>query len=154
MGKQRSDLAIEARDKPGNRCEVRGAVTAQGDKGDVLAAGALNGPAADDALAVGLQHDLEQQGRRIGRRARPIIAVALIKAGEIELVVNQVVQRVLKTTRKKLSLKINREKARAGVNVLIAGHIEYPICNTHWIVDIPIGSRQHAQMNRDFLQPR
>ena len=31
LSEQRSDLAIEARDKPGNRCEVRGAVTAQGD---------------------------------------------------------------------------------------------------------------------------
>lgn len=110
---------------------MRRTVAAQGDERHVLTTGALDSPATDDALAVGKQHDLEQQGRRIGRCACLVVALASIKAREVEFVVDEVVERMLKTTWKKLPFKINRKKARAGVDVLVASHEGYPIRNIH-----------------------
>jgi hypothetical protein len=55
-------------------------VAAQGDEGDLFPASALNGPAADDALRVGVQDDLEQHGRRISRCAGVVVAKALVEA--------------------------------------------------------------------------
>jgi len=68
---------------------VRDGITRQRDEGDVLAAGAFYPPAADDALAVGEQDDLEQHSRRPGRGARQVVAVAGVEVGQIQFVVAQ-----------------------------------------------------------------
>ena len=101
---------------------MRAAVAGQGDEGDVLAAGALDAAAADDALRVGEQHDLEQHRGRVGGGAGQVVVVARIEAGQIDLVVEQVIQRVLEGAGQQLPLQIDREKSRAGVDVFVAGH--------------------------------
>ena len=47
------DVVFKRTDEVGDGGEVRLAVAGQCDEGDVFAAGAFDGPAADDALAVG-----------------------------------------------------------------------------------------------------
>ena len=75
----------------------------------MLAAGALDGSAADDALAVGEQHDLEQHGGRVGRSAGFIVAEPRIEARQVDFVIEQMVQRVFDGAGQKLALQVNRE---------------------------------------------
>jgi hypothetical protein len=72
--------------------DVRLAVAGQGNEGDVLATGALDGAAADDALPVGEQHDLEQHGGWKGTRAGGVVLEPCVKAGQVDLVIEQVIQ--------------------------------------------------------------
>ena len=53
-----------------------------------------------------------------------------------------------------LFLQINREKPGAQIHHLVACHAKLLETDTPWIVDIPFGSRQHAQMKQLFLQRR
>ena len=101
---------------------MRGAVARERDEGDVVAAGALDLPTADDAPAVGEQHDFQQHRRRVGRRAGEIILVAGIETGEIKFVIDEVVQGVLEGAGLQLPFEINGYEARAGVDVFVAGH--------------------------------
>ena len=137
----------------GDGGEVRRAVAGEGDEGDVLAAGAFDVAAADDALAVGEQHDLEQHGRRVGGGAGVVVVVAGVEAGQVELVIDQVVQRVFEGAGEQLPLQIDGNKARAGVDVFVARHAGLQM-NFRLSLDIPFGSRQNARMKRLFLQPR
>ena len=92
----------------------------------MLATGPLNATAADDPLRGSKQHHLEQHRRRIGRGAGLVIAKARVETGQIDLVIEQVVQRVLESTRQQLPRQINREQPRAGIDVLVAGHPDSP----------------------------
>ena len=127
-----AQLADEVRD----RREVRARVAAQRDEGDVLAAGALDAAAADDAVRVGEQHDLEQHRRRVGAGAGLVVPKARIEGRQIDLVIEQVVQRVLERAGEQLAREIDRQKPRIGVDVLVAGHRGAPViamqlpCNT------------------------
>ena len=62
---------------------MRLAVAGQRDEDDVFAAGTLDVAAADDALRVGEQHDLDEHSRRIRCRARGIVAEAGIETGQV-----------------------------------------------------------------------
>ena len=101
---------------------MRLAVAGQGDEGDVLAAGALDAAAADNALGVGEQDNLQEHGRRISSSARCIVAEADIEAGEIELVVDQVIHGVFEGAGQELPLQVNSEKSGTGVDVFVARH--------------------------------
>jgi len=59
-------------------------------------------------------------------------------------VVDQLVQGMLETAGNELAFEIDRKEAWAGVDVLVAGHDSSPLCNIHWIIDIPFGSRHDA----------
>jgi len=61
LGKELGDVVAQAGDEGGDGGVVRGAVATEGDEGDVVRAGAFDAAAADDALAVGEEDDLEQQ---------------------------------------------------------------------------------------------
>ncbi len=74
---------------------MRQAVAAEGDEGDLLVTGALDGARANDAAAVGVQDDLEQHGWRVGAGAAAVVAVARIEARQVEGVIDQVTERVL-----------------------------------------------------------
>jgi hypothetical protein len=120
------DLGAEGADEGGEGGEVRGAVAGQGNEGDLFAAGGLN------AAAVGEEDDLEQHGRRVGGSAGEVVFIAGVEAAEVDLVINEVVEGVLEGAGQKLPLKINGDKARVGVNVLVAGHRGSP-------VELPVG---------------
>lgn len=55
----------------------------------------------------------------------PLLPIADIEAGKINLVIDQVVQGVVEGAGEKLPLQINGDKARAGVDVLVTRH-EHP----------------------------
>jgi hypothetical protein len=82
--------------------EVRDVVSGQGDEGDVLSAGPLDRPARYHSLRIGEQDHLEQHRRRIGRGAGFVVAVARVEIGQIELMIEQLVQGVLEGTRQQL----------------------------------------------------
>jgi hypothetical protein len=113
---------VQARDEGGDGGEVRAGVAAQGNEGDVLAARAFDGPAGDDATRVRQPHELEQHARRVGTRAGVVVVEARVEATEVDLVIEQVVQRMLERSGQQLRLKVHGQKARAGVDRLVAGH--------------------------------
>ena len=47
-------------------------------------------PATDDAFGVGAQDDLEQHPRRVGRGAGIVVMVTTVKARQVEVVIEQV----------------------------------------------------------------
>ncbi len=61
----------------------------------VLAAGLLDRAAADNPAGVGKQDQLEQHRRRVRGGAGVIVAEPLIEARQVELVIEQVIERVL-----------------------------------------------------------
>jgi hypothetical protein len=82
------------------------------------------------------------------------VLVARSEAGQIELVIDEVVERVFEGAGKQLPFEIDGDQARAGVDVLVAGHgigSKRDACMT---LDIPFGSQQNAAMKRVFLQLR
>jgi hypothetical protein len=111
---------------------VRAAVAAQGDEGDVLATRAFDATAGDDAARVRQKNDLEQHGRRVGARAGHVVVEAHIEAAEIDLVIEQMVQRMLERSGKQLRFEVHRKESWAGVNVLVAGHRGTPLIALHW----------------------
>jgi hypothetical protein len=74
--------------------------------------------AADDAPAVGEEDDLEQHGRRVGGCAGEVVLVAGVEAGQVELVIDQVVQGVFEGAGQQLPFEIDGKEARAGVDCL------------------------------------
>ncbi len=74
-------------------------------------------------MKVGEQDGLEQHGGRIGGGTRFIIAKSRIKSRQVDFMIEQMVQCVFDGAAKKLPLQIYREKARAGVDMLVARHI-------------------------------
>ena len=113
----------QAGDERGDGGEVRAAVAAQSDEGDVLAARTLDAAAGDDAARVGQQHDLQEHGRRVGTRTDLVVVKARVERAQVDLAVEQVVQRVLEGAGQQLRLEIDGQKPRAGVDVLVAGHL-------------------------------
>jgi hypothetical protein len=63
------------------------------------------------ALAVGEQHDLEQHCRWESAGAGAVVVEAGVEAGQVDLVIKQVVQRVFEGAGNELPLQINGEKA-------------------------------------------
>ena len=121
-GKERGDLSGKAADECGECREVRNAVTGQRDKGDLLTTGAFDAARADDTEAVGVEDNLEEHGRRPRRGAAAVVAVPGIKLGEVEFVVDQAVEGVYEGAWDELPFEINGEKARTGIDRLVAGH--------------------------------
>ena len=78
--------------------------------GDMFATGALDVAAADDALAVGEQHDLEQHGGRVSRCSSVIVAESRIEVGQVYLVIQQVVQSMFDGTGDELPCRSTASK--------------------------------------------
>ena len=78
------------------------------------------------------------------RPAGEVVLVKGVEPGEIEFVVDGVVERVLKANREKLTFQIDGEEARAGVDVFVAGHGHSKKSLTLVSLDIPFGSPQNA----------
>ena len=55
-----------------------------------------------------------------------VVAEARVEAGQVEFVIEQVIQRVLEGAGQQLPCKIDRQEARAGIDVFVAGHGERP----------------------------
>ena len=80
-------------------------------------------PTAHDALGVGEEHHLEQHGRRVGRRAGCAVLEARAEVGQIHLVVEQVVQRVLERAGQQLTREVDAQERRIRIERLAAGDV-------------------------------
>ena len=121
--KELDDLLIKGRDEVGNGGEVGGGIAGEGHEDDVLPTALLYLPAGGDAPGVGIEDDLEQDGGIIGGGAGIVIAVAGIEDGEVEFVIDQVVQRVLEGAGEDLLVKGDgNELALAVVVLFVACH--------------------------------
>jgi len=78
----------------------------------VAATGRLDAAAADDAPRIGKEDQLEQHHRRISRCTGRVVAEALVQAGQIQFVIEQVVERVFEGAGKQLPGKIDGKKLR------------------------------------------
>ena len=81
-------------DKLGQGGEVRNGIAGQCFKDDVGLATPLDLKAGGDAFGVGEQYDLQQNGRIVGQAAGVVIAVFRVKNRQVQLVFDQVVNRV------------------------------------------------------------
>ena len=89
----------------------------------MLAARTLDAAAGDDAARVGQQHDLQEHGRRVGTRTDLVVVEARVERAQVDLAVEQVVQRVLEGAGQQLRLEIDGQEPGAGVDMLVAGHL-------------------------------
>jgi len=154
LAKELGNLVTEGADEIGDGGEVRGAVAGEGNEGDVLPAGPFNLARTDDATAVGEEHNLEQHRRRVGGSAGEVVLVSCIKSAEVNFVINQPAQRMFEGAGEHLSLEINGEKPRAGVDGFVAGNKLFLSGDKSLTIDIPFGSPQNAPMKILFIQPR
>ena len=105
-----------------DRGEVRGGVAAARDEGDVLAAEALDPAAAHHPVRVGAEDHREEHAGRVGWRAGGVVPEPCVDARQIHRVREQVVRGVLEGARQELGGQVDRQEARARVDVLVAGH--------------------------------
>ena len=82
----------------------------------------VNGPAAHDALGVGEEHHLEQHGRRICGRAGRVVLEARVEVGQIDFVIEQVVQRLLERAGQQLARQVDAQELRIRIDHFVAGH--------------------------------
>ena len=113
--KQVDDLPVHGGDEVGNGGEMRPGIGGQGHEDNVLPAGLLDLPAGDDAPRVGVEHDLEQNLGIVGCGAGRIIFEAFIEDGEIELMVDQVVQGILESAGQDLFGEMDGDELALGV---------------------------------------
>ena len=81
----------------------QGIVSSRGIERHMLLARAFDAAAADDALRVPKEHDLEQHGRRIDRRAGRVVPKTRIKVRQIDRPVEQMVERVLERAGRRIN---------------------------------------------------
>src|SRR5690606_25094856 len=122
LTEEAGDVIAQAGDEDGDGGVVQNAVATEGNEGYMFAAGAFDAARTDDALTVGEEDDLEQHARRKGAGAGEVVPVAGIEAGQVDLVVDQMVQGILEGARQQLPFEINGNEARAVVDRLVAGH--------------------------------
>lgn len=96
---------------------------------------ALNPQTADHAVRVTGEHDLEQDTGRVVGCPRDVVLIAPFEAGQIELVVDQVVERVLECPGEELAGEVAGQQLGLRVDQLEAGmgtgrQENQPACNT------------------------
>ena len=101
---------------------MRRIVPAERDECHMLAAERRDPAASDHAVRVRREHHLEQHRRWVGRCALRVVPVMRIEGRQVELVVNQIVERVLERARQELPRQVHRQELRLRVDVLVAGH--------------------------------
>ena len=80
-------------------------------------------PAGGDTPGVGIKDDLEENGRVVGGGAGIVVAVAGIEDGEVEFIIDQVVQRILEGAGQDLLVKGDGDElALAVVVFFVACH--------------------------------
>jgi hypothetical protein len=87
--------------------EVRDGIAGQRLENDVGLAAPLDLAAGGDALRVRKQNNLQQNGRIVGQSASVVVAVLGMKHRQIQLVFDQIVNRVLEGARLELLLVID-----------------------------------------------
>jgi hypothetical protein len=97
-------------------------IAAEGDERHVLLARPFDLAAADDPLRIREEHDLQQQSRRIRRRAGRVVPKAGVEVGQIDGVVELMIQGMLERPGQQLAGQIHGDQLRLGIDGLVAGH--------------------------------
>ena len=82
----------------------------------------LDRAAGDDALAVGQQHDLEHDTRVIRAGTDFVVVEGRVHGREIQLVLDQVIQRKGKAARNNLLGEFHRQHEAVALAGFVAGH--------------------------------
>jgi hypothetical protein len=122
LAEQRFDLAAEVGDELGDVRVAGLAVATDGDELDVARTGLFNGAAGNQALAVGQQDDFEHHARVVGAGTHCIVLELSIQRTEVELMVDQVVQRKGKTAWDDLLRQDHRQQQAVAILGFVAGH--------------------------------
>ncbi len=122
LSEQLGDVVAQIADESGDGGEVRRLITAQRNEGDVLVARPFDRAAADDAARVRKQDQLEQHRGRIRRRSSGVVAVAGVQTRQIDLVFEQMIERVFEGAWQQLPRQIDGDQLRVGVDHFVAGH--------------------------------
>ena len=122
LREQRLDLIAQRHHKLGNVRVAGLAVATDGDELHVARAGGRDTAAGDQALAVGEQDDLEHHAWVIGTGARDVVLEARIQVAQIQLVIDEVVQRKGKTARHDLLRQHHGQHQRMAITGLVARH--------------------------------
>lgn len=112
------NLVGVAADELGQRGEVRNGIAGQRLEGDVGLAAPLHLTAGLDALGVGEQDDLQQDGWIVGQSAGIFVAVLGVEDRQVQLVLDQVVHRVFKGAGLELVLVVDHDH---GILVDVVG---------------------------------
>ena len=129
LGEQLGGQIAHGRNERSKGGEVRQAVAGHRHKQHMLAASGLHLAATDHPAAVGQQDDFEQHGRVVGRCAFNAVAVTGMKVGEVEFVIDQVAQRVLKGAGQQLFIEVDGQQLEAPMNGLESRHRPAPPCD-------------------------
>lgn len=116
------DVGAERANEVRDRGEVRRVIAAERDERDVLTTRLGDRAAADEAVGVRDEDDLEEERRRVRGGAGGVVPEAGIEGREIDGVVEQVVHGVREGAGEELAREVDGEEARIRVDVLVAGH--------------------------------
>ncbi len=109
-------------DEVGDCREVGARVAAQGNERDVLLAGPGDRPAAHQSAGVGEEHHPRQHARRVGGRARRIVAIPDVEWRQIDRLFEQLVQGMLESAGEQLGGEVDRDELRLRIDRLVTRH--------------------------------
>jgi hypothetical protein len=94
---------------------------------------------------------LQEHRGRVGARPDLVVVEPGVECAQVDLVVKQVIQRVLEGPGQQLRLEVYREEPGAGIDVLVVGHRSARSSQT-----TGLATRMPARQTRRmvFLQPR
>ena len=121
-GKHARDVVAPRADKARNRREMRRVIATQRHERHVLLARALNRATTHDALRIREQHDLQQHRGWICGRTRLVILKSRIEVRQVDVVIQQMIQRVLERARQQLTREVDRNQARLGIDLFVFCH--------------------------------
>lgn len=101
---------------------ARLAVAAEGDELNVVQAGRFDAARGDQPTAVAQQHDLEHDARVVGAGTGLIVAKACIQGAQVQLIVDQVIERELGAGLDLLA-QHHRQEPGIAINGLVSGHV-------------------------------
>ena len=123
VAKHRFHVLAQGRHEVRQRREMRLLIARQRNEHHVLHTRPRHRARRGDAARVGEQHYLEQYRRIVGRRASAVVLEACSKTIEVNLVVDQVAQRVLEGARQQLPAIRHRDHlGLLGVVVPVSRH--------------------------------
>jgi len=116
------NIVVEGADEMGQGCEVRLAVAPQGDEGRVAGVSAGDASAAEQALRIAEQHDLEQHRGRISGGTSLVVAIAGVEVREVELMIDEIAERMLEGSGTQLLGQIQGDEAQIRLGVVVPRH--------------------------------
>ena len=116
------DVLSQGAHETGDCREVRARIPAQGNERHLLATRAFDRPAAHDPARVGEEHHLQEHRGRIRRGSGLVVPESRVEVRQIDLVIEQVIQRVFEGAGQQLPRQVDGQEPGAGIDVLVTGH--------------------------------